>query len=142
MTKDHQPEPVDLYVGARVRARRKFLGVSQEQLADALNISFQQVQKYERGANRISASRLFEIARFLSAPVSHFFDGLDGAVPEGPVDSADDAIRAMVFAPGGAELASDYRHLDQRSRDVVRATARRLRELGSEIEAEPLAYAA
>ena len=62
------PNPVDLHVGGRVRMRRKMLGISQERLAEALGLTFQQVQKYERGANRISASKLYEIARFLSAP--------------------------------------------------------------------------
>ncbi|MBI3451974.1 MAG: helix-turn-helix transcriptional regulator [Rhodospirillales bacterium] len=68
-------DPVDIYVGTRVRQRRMFLGVSQEKLAKALGISFQQVQKYERGTNRVSASRLFVLSRFLGVPVSWFFDG-------------------------------------------------------------------
>ena len=69
--------PVDLYVGARLRIRRKVLGLSQTQLAEALGITFQQIQKYERGANRISASKLYEAARLLQSPVSYFFEGLD-----------------------------------------------------------------
>ncbi len=67
---------VDIHVGARVRLRRRFLGVSQQALADALGITFQQVQKYERGANRISASKLYDIARTLGSTVSYFFEGL------------------------------------------------------------------
>src|SRR5271163_5343803 len=70
------PNPVDLHVGARIRLRRRMQGVSQEKLADALGLTFQQVQKYERGANRVSASKLYEIATALQAPVSYFFDGL------------------------------------------------------------------
>jgi transcriptional regulator with XRE-family HTH domain len=70
------PNPVDLHVGARIRLRRRMQGVSQEKLADALGLTFQQVQKYERGANRVSASKLYEIAAALHAPVSYFFDGL------------------------------------------------------------------
>src|SRR4029079_10891894 len=73
---DRTPNPVDLHVGARIRMRRKILGVSQERLADDLGLTFQQVQKYERGANRVSASKLYEIARSLQAPISYFFDGL------------------------------------------------------------------
>src|SRR6195952_1505577 len=73
---ERSPHPVDLHVGARIRMRRKVLGVSQEKLADELGLTFQQVQKYERGANRVSASKLYEIARSLSAPISYFFDGL------------------------------------------------------------------
>src|SRR3954468_5429255 len=70
------PNPVDLHVGARIRMRRKLLGVSQERLADQLGLTFQQVQKYERGANRVSASKLYEIARALQTSVAYFFEGL------------------------------------------------------------------
>ena len=80
-SEDRSPNPVDLHVGARVRMRRKLLGVSQEKLADALGLTFQQVQKYERGTNRISASKLFEIGRFLQAPVSYFFEDMTGTPP-------------------------------------------------------------
>lgn len=68
--------PIDVHVGRRVRLRRTLLGMSQEQLGDALNITFQQVQKYERGSNRISASRLWDIAQILDVPVSFFFDDM------------------------------------------------------------------
>jgi transcriptional regulator with XRE-family HTH domain len=67
---------IDQHVGERIRARRAELGLTQEQLAEALHVSYQQVQKYETGANRISAGRIFEIARKLSVEVSYFFDGL------------------------------------------------------------------
>ena len=67
---------VDMHVGKRVRLRRTLLGLSQEQLGDALNITFQQVQKYERGANRISASRLWDIGQILDVPISYFFDDM------------------------------------------------------------------
>jgi transcriptional regulator with XRE-family HTH domain len=68
--------PVDVHIGQRLRLRRKLVGLSQEQLAERLGITFQQVQKYEKGSNRISASRLFDAARLLSVPVSFFFEGL------------------------------------------------------------------
>ena len=68
------PHPVDVHVGSRVRMRRTLLGMSQEKLGDALGLTFQQVQKYERGANRVGASRLFEISRVLDVPVSFFFE--------------------------------------------------------------------
>src|SRR4051812_37905868 len=74
---DKTPNPVDLYVGGRIRMRRRSLGVSQEKLADDLGLTFQQVQKYERGANRVSASKLYEIARSLQTPVAFFFEGLN-----------------------------------------------------------------
>ena len=69
--------PIDIYVGNRVKARRKDLGMTQQDLAKALGLTFQQVQKYERGANRISASKLFMISNTLDVAISHFFDGMD-----------------------------------------------------------------
>jgi transcriptional regulator with XRE-family HTH domain len=68
------PNPVDIHVGSRVRLRRTLLGLSQERLADALGLTFQQVQKYERGANRIGASRLHQLSHILEVPVSFFFE--------------------------------------------------------------------
>jgi len=77
-----RPNPVDVHVGSRVRLRRTLLGLSQEKLGDALGLTFQQVQKYERGANRIGASRLFDLSRVLDVPVSFFFDDMSPDVPE------------------------------------------------------------
>lgn len=80
-----QPNPVDVHVGARVRFRRAILGMSQSRLADELGLTFQQVQKYERGANRISASRLWDLSRVLGVPVSHFFEDMaDGTACQSP----------------------------------------------------------
>lgn len=76
------PNPVDVHVGSRVRLRRTLLGLSQEKLGDALGLTFQQVQKYERGANRIGASRLFDLSRVLDVPVSFFFDDMSPDIPE------------------------------------------------------------
>ena len=76
--------PVDWHVGGRVRFRRSMLGMSQEKLADALGITFQQVQKYERGLNRISASRLYDISRVLAVPVSYFFEGAEPRAADTP----------------------------------------------------------
>lgn len=69
------PNPIDKHVGARVRMRRMMLSMSQEKLGDALGLTFQQVQKYEKGTNRIGASRLQQISNILQVPVSFFFDG-------------------------------------------------------------------
>src|SRR5579863_10458076 len=68
------PNPIDVHVGQRIRQRRTLLGMSQERLGEAIGLTFQQVQKYERGANRVGASRLFDLARVLDVPVSFFFD--------------------------------------------------------------------
>ncbi len=71
------PHPIDIHVGARVRVRRRLLGITQEKLGEAIGLTFQQVQKYERGSNRISASRLFELARILDVPVTYFYEGVE-----------------------------------------------------------------
>lgn len=70
------PSPVDVHVGARIRQRRTILGMSQEKLGDALRLTFQQVQKYERGTNRVSASRLYDLCRVFKVSPDYFFDGL------------------------------------------------------------------
>ncbi|MDX2143781.1 MAG: helix-turn-helix domain-containing protein [Rhodospirillaceae bacterium] len=72
-----KPNPVDVHVGGRVRLRRTLLGMSQEKLGEALGLTFQQVQKYERGANRIGASRLWDLSRVLDCPVQFFFDEMN-----------------------------------------------------------------
>jgi transcriptional regulator with XRE-family HTH domain len=69
-----KPNPIDVHVGHRVRVRRSLLGMSQTKLGDAIGLTFQQIQKYERGTNRVSASRLYEFTRVLDVPVSYFFD--------------------------------------------------------------------
>jgi len=74
------PNPVDVHVGARVRLRRTLLGLSQEKLGEAIGLTFQQVQKYERGANRIGSSRLFDLSRVLDVPVSFFFEEMPNTV--------------------------------------------------------------
>jgi transcriptional regulator with XRE-family HTH domain len=76
------PDPVDVHVGMRLRQRRTLLGMSQEKLAQAFGVSFQQVQKYERGANRISASRLHLLTKTLDVPITYFFEGLPNAASE------------------------------------------------------------
>lgn len=73
------PDYVDKHVGTQLRARRSFMGISQEKLADAVGITFQQIQKYERGANRVSAGRLFSFSQILDVPVNYFYDGVSAA---------------------------------------------------------------
>ncbi len=75
-----KPHPVDVHVGRRVRLRRTLLGMSQTTLGDAIGLTFQQMQKYERGTNRISASRLFDLSRVLDVPVEFFFEDMPAAV--------------------------------------------------------------
>ena len=75
-----QPSSIDAHVGSRVRLRRMLIGMSQEKLGELLGLTFQQVQKYEKGANRIGASRLFDISQILAVPVSYFFDDVSDEV--------------------------------------------------------------
>jgi transcriptional regulator with XRE-family HTH domain len=77
-----KPNPVDVHVGQRVRLRRTLLGMSQEKLGEAIGLTFQQVQKYERGANRIGSSRLYDLSRVLDVPISYFFDDMDQQVSD------------------------------------------------------------
>jgi transcriptional regulator with XRE-family HTH domain len=81
MASKKSPNPIDVHVGSRVRLRRMMLGMSQEKLGEHLGITFQQIQKYEKGTNRIGASRLQAIARVLNVPVAFFFEDAPGMTP-------------------------------------------------------------
>lgn len=83
--------PIDAHVGARVRLRRMLIGMSQERLGELLGVTFQQVQKYEKGANRIGASRLYEISRVLEVPVQYFFNDMPEGIASGSRGFAEDA---------------------------------------------------
>ena len=94
------PSPVDVHVGARLRQRRTLLGMSQATLGDAIGVTFQQVQKYERGANRISASRLFNLSRVLDVPVEYFFDDMPTVVAaSSPAQGGGKAKKLPSFEP-------------------------------------------
>ncbi len=110
------PDPIDVYVGQKIRERRLMLGMSQEALGDRLKISFQQLQKYERGANRVSASTLHRLTQILDAPVSYFFDGA-------PVDDSVPTAHATEKQPKREELElmRDFAMIgDRRLRDRIR----------------------
>jgi len=96
--KTDKPNPIDVHVGSRIRLRRNMLALSQEKLGDAIGLTFQQVQKYERGANRVGASRLHELSRVLDVPVSFFFDDMDPvrapAIPGGFAEPPAEAFDA------------------------------------------------
>ena len=80
---ESRPSPVDVHVGARIRLRRTLMGMSQERLGDALGLTFQQVQKYERGVNRVGASRLFDLSRILDVQISYFYDNMPDSLMGG-----------------------------------------------------------
>ena len=111
-TEGRRPNPIDLHVGGRVRLRRKLLGISQDQLAMALGITFQQIQKYERGANRVSASKLYEIAKTLQVPVAFFFEGLtdpmDGAAADDAGRRIEIVVQDFLGTAEGLELAEIF----------------------------------
>jgi len=95
------PNPIDVHVGARVRLRRTLMGMSQEKLGEAIGLTFQQVQKYERGANRVGASRLFDLSRVLDVPVSFFFEDMpDGVSKQSPRLISAGVVEEALEAPG------------------------------------------
>ena len=107
------PDPMDIALGAAVRIRRRTIGMSQEALAEQCNVSFQQIQKYENGANRISFSRLVQIAKALRCRVVDLLDVLDTPEHEG---GADIDLLGRMRTPGALELLSAYERLSPEGR--------------------------
>lgn len=135
MSGQTSPHYVDLYVGARLRLRRRSLGFSQTFVAQAVGLTFQQLQKYERGANRISASKLHDLARVLSISADWFFEGL----PEPAADSASvspqtyEAARttqAFLMSPDGLEMAKLFPGLPRRARRHILALCHAMADKG------------
>ena len=108
------PNYIDAHVGARIRMRRQLINMSQERLGELLGITFQQIQKYEKGSNRISASRLFYTAKTLGVPVQFFFDGLPGLEGNEGLNetAAGDEFVASMMTPEGIQLAKAFRDAD------------------------------
>jgi transcriptional regulator with XRE-family HTH domain len=106
------PNPVDRHVGSRVRMRRMLAGMSQERLGSALGITFQQIQKYEKGTNRIGASRLQQIARVLAVPVSYFFEdapgGADAAGADGFAETGSNYVSDLLATSDGLQLTKAF----------------------------------
>jgi len=107
------PNPADVHVGARIRMRRMILGISQEKLGTALGVTFQQVQKYEKGATRVGAGRLLEIANYLGVPISYFFetavlDALERRGPGGAIVTATNEFDQFVKSSEGIKLNSAF----------------------------------
>lgn len=127
-----QPNPIDIHVGSRIRLRRTMLGMSQEKLGEALGITFQQVQKYEKGTNRVGASRLQNIAAILGVPVAFFFEDAPGdtvdAAQGGVNESSSTYVVNFLSSAEGLQLnrafvkISDAR-VRRRIIDLVRALA-------------------
>ncbi len=122
MARRKAPEPVDKYVGSRVRMRRLMLGMSQEKLADAIDLTFQQVQKYEKGTNRMGSSRLQQIANVLQVPVTFFFEGVPNPSNKGSTTSQLAFMSGFLATADGLALARAFMRLssDTLKRDIVR----------------------
>ncbi|MBS0296387.1 MAG: helix-turn-helix transcriptional regulator [Proteobacteria bacterium] len=118
---------IDLHLGKRLRRRRRLLGLTQQQLANAVGIRFQQIQKYECGANRISAARLWQLAEALETPVSYFYDGLAEAVAR--ADAAEERSGEMFSRKETLDLIQAYYRLSERPR-------RRLLDLAKSLDTE------
>ena len=111
--REHRASPIDAHVGSRVRLRRTLLGMSQEKLGEALGLTFQQVQKYERGVNRIGASRLFDLARVLDVPIGFFFDDLP------PEMGGNVAVRSRPALYGLAEAQNGFEDDNMNKRETL-----------------------
>lgn len=108
--------PIDAYVGAQIKQRRTAVGMSQTVLANRLGITFQQVQKYEKGANRVGSSRLYEISEILDVPIQSFFDGVEDVIEDAKVrkpdvrtkDSTLEKFDAFISSPGGVDVIKAF----------------------------------
>ncbi len=121
------PNYIDVHVGSRIRMRRQLINMSQEKLGEMLGITFQQVQKYEKGANRISASRMYHSARILGVQVQFFFEGLPGNDGEQGLKEggAPDEFVANLMTPEGIQLARAFKDADNvTKRKLIAAIAR------------------
>lgn len=124
------PHPIDVHVGGRVRLRRMMLGMSQDKLGEALGLTFQQIQKYEKGVNRIGASRIFQIAKILSVPIQFFYDDYEGASAPGFAEEggSDDSFMALLNTPEGVQLCRYFSEINdtkvkKRVLDLVKSLA-------------------
>ncbi|HEY8573458.1 helix-turn-helix transcriptional regulator [Phenylobacterium sp.] len=132
---DRGPNPIDRHVGLRIRMRRKELGVSQEKLAESIGLTFQQVQKYERASNRVSASKLWEMARALNTSVAYFYEGLGEPAGRGS-NAPKDSVHEFLLTPEGMELAASFPRIHQpRLRRKVLELVRVLGEDQGRVEA-------
>lgn len=110
------PHPVDIHIGQRMRARRRMLVMSQQTLADSCGITFQQIQEYENGANRVSGSKLWEIAKAMETDIGFFYEGLDETAVDGKVCSD---LETRFMAEGGRPLAENFMTLPMHGRRAV-----------------------
>jgi transcriptional regulator with XRE-family HTH domain len=118
---DRQPNPIDCYVGSRIRIRRTLLGLSQEQLGSYLGLTFQQIQKYEKGSNRVGASRLFEISRVLNVSIPYFYDDMPQEVLDRPLPGSGSLESRIGRDAQPQKMIPDDRILSREALELVRA---------------------
>ncbi|NTJ44225.1 helix-turn-helix transcriptional regulator [Agrobacterium larrymoorei] len=126
------PNSIDIHVGSRIRLRRVMLGISQEKLGDGLGITFQQVQKYEKGTNRVGASRLQHISELLDVHVSYFFEGGPGPLETKPL-AVPSTIAQFMNSREGISLVKAYTSIEDKQ--VRRRVLDLIQSLGSEEKA-------
>jgi transcriptional regulator with XRE-family HTH domain len=121
------PNYIDVHVGSRIRMRRQLISMSQEKLGELLGITFQQVQKYEKGSNRISASRLFYAAKILGVPVQAFFEDLPGTESDAGFSEANEesSVMSSMMNAEGIKLAKAFRDADNTTKRKLIATLAR-----------------
>lgn len=127
------PNTIDQHIGARIRARRLALGISQDKLGEALGLTFQQVQKYEKGTNRVGGSRLYAIAAFLEVDVGFFYQGLDAIKTRAP-DEETQAIEAFSTSAEGITIARALVRI--KSPHVRQVVVKAIRELAQALTPE------
>jgi transcriptional regulator with XRE-family HTH domain len=142
MARNDTPDPIDTHVGARLRLRRKIIGVSQGRLADLLGVTFQQVQKYEKGVNRISASMLYRASAALEVRVGYFFEGLEQTGLDAAGGDIDLGLVAFIGTDSAPAFAAAYTKLSSAQRAAVRRIVLDLAQLdGAEGDVEARAVA-
>jgi len=124
LTETHMDQDIDLHIGRRLRARRRSLGLSQPQLAEAVGVRFQQIQKYECGEDRISASRLWGLSKALKTPVDHFYEGLEAT--RCPSLDARERPNELDAQQGALDLVHSYHQLADNPRKLLLSVARSL----------------
>ena len=115
--------PIDAYVGAQIKQRRTIVGMSQTELANRLGITFQQVQKYEKGANRVGSSRLYEISEILGVPLQSFFEGVEDVIQKKNSKTADKRTKdttlgkfdEFISSPSGVDMIKAFVEIDNPS---------------------------
>jgi len=115
---ESRPSPIDVHVGSRIRLRRTLMGMSQERLGESLGLTFQQVQKYERGVNRVGASRLYDLSRVLDVPISFFFDDMPDPRANGNVQPG---VAGFAERPEGYGAPADDPLSKRETLELVRA---------------------